>query len=101
MHFSSVIILCLVSLMLSSKPLGSWEPDSFSRNDIHLDRSSSLSQKEYLKVANANEDNIIFYPLSVYNQIVNGLNFRIFLAAQNKLTKEIDIFDCVVNTPFQ
>lgn len=101
MHFSSVIILCLVSLMLSSKPLGSWEPDSFARNDIHLDRSRSLSQKEYLKVANANEDNIIFYPLSVYNQIVNGLNFRIFLAAQNKLTKEIDIFDCVVNTPFQ
>ena len=67
MHFSSVIILCLVSLMLSSKPLGSWEPDSFARNDIHLDRSRSLSQKEYLKVANANEDNIIFYPLSVYN----------------------------------
>ena len=48
-----------------------------------------------------NEDNIIFYPLSVYKQIVNGLNFRIFLAAQNKLTKEIDILDCIINTPFQ
>ena len=32
---------------------------------------------------------------------MNRLNFRIFLAAQNQLTKEIDIFDCVVNTPFQ
>ena len=30
-----------------------------------------------------------------------GLNFRIFLAAQNKLTKEIDILDCIINTPFQ
>lgn len=59
MHFSSVITLCLVSLMLSSKPLGSWEPDSFARNDIHLDRSRSLSQKEYLKVAN--EMKIIFF----------------------------------------
>ena len=37
MHFSSVITLCLVSLILSSKPLGSWEPDTFARNDIHLD----------------------------------------------------------------
>ena len=101
MHFSSVITLCLVSLILSSKPLGSWEPDTFARNDIHLDRSRRLSQTEYLKVENVNEDNIIFYPLSVYKQIVNGLNFRIFLAAQNKLTKEIDILDCIINTPFQ
>ena len=101
MHFSSVITLCLVSLILSSKPLGSWEPDTFARNDIHLDRSRRLSQTEYLKVENVNEDNIIFYPLSVYKPIVNGLNFRIFLAAQNKLTKEIDILDCIINTPFQ
>ena len=101
MHFSSVITLCLVSLILSSKPLGSWEPDTFARNDIHLARSRRLSQTEYLKVENVNEDNIIFYPLSVYKQIVNGLNFRIFLAAQNKLTKEIDILDCIINTPFQ
>ncbi len=101
MHFSSVITLCLVSLILSSKPLGSWEPDTFTRNDIHLDRSRRLSQTEYLKVENVNEDNIIFYLLSVYKQIVNGLNFRIFLAAQNKLTKEIDILDCIINTPFQ
>ena len=101
MHFSSVITLCLVSLILSSKPLGSWEPDTFARNDIHLDRSRRLSQTEYLKVENVNEDNIIFYPLSVSKQIVNGLNFRIFLAAQNKLTKEIDILDCIINTPFQ
>ena len=101
MHFSSVITLCLVSLILSSKLLGSWEPDTFARNDIHLDRSRRLSQTEYLKVENVNEDNIIFYPLSVYKQIVNGLNFRIFLAAQNKLTKEIDILDCIINTPFQ
>ena len=101
MHFSSVITLCLVSLILSSKPLGSWEHDTFARNDIQLDRSRRLSQTEYLKVENVNEDNIIFYPLSVYKQIVNGLNFRIFLAAQNKLTKEIDILDCIINTPFQ
>lgn len=101
MHFSSVITLCLVSLILSSKPLGSWEPDTFARNGIHLDRSRRLSQTEYLKVENVNEDNIIFYPLSVYKQIVNELNFRIFLAAQNKLTKEIDILDCIINTPFQ
>ena len=45
MHFSSVIILCLVSLMLSSKPLGSWEPDSFARNDIHLDRLGAYPKK--------------------------------------------------------
>ena len=101
MHFSSVITLCLVSLILSSKPLGSWEHDTFARNDIQLDRSRRLSQTEYLKVENVNEDNIIVYPLSVYKQIVNGLNFRIFLAAQNKLTKEIDILDCIINTPFQ
>ena len=63
MHFSSVITLCLVSLILSSKSLGSWEPDTFARNDIHLDRSRRLSQTEYLKVENVNENNIIFYPL--------------------------------------
>ena len=101
MHFSSVITLCLVSLILSSKPLGSWEHDTFARNDIQLDRSRRLSQTEYLKVENVNEDNIIFYFFLVYKQIVNGLNFRIFLAAQNKLTKEIDILDCIINTPFQ
>ena len=101
MKYSSVITLCLISFILSSKPLGSWEHDTFARNDIQLDRSRRLSQTEYLKVENVNEDNIIFYPLSVYKQIVNGLNFRIFLAAQNKLTKEIDILDCIINTPFQ
>lgn len=101
MKFSSVITLCLISFILSSKPLGSWEPDTFARDDLYLDRSRSLSEKEYLKVSNSNEDNIFFYPLSVYKQIVNGVNFRIFLAAQNAKTNDIDLFDCIVNTPFQ
>lgn len=101
MKISSVITLCLISFILSSKPLGSWEPDTFARDDLYLDRSRSLSEKEYLKVSNSNEDNIFFYPLSVYKQIVNGMNFRIFLAAQNAKTNDIDIFDCIVNTPFQ
>ena len=101
MKISSVIILCLISFILSSKPLGSWEPDTFARDDLYLDRSRSLSEKEYLKVSNSNEDNILFYPISVYKQIVNGVNFRIFLAAQNTKTNDIDLFDCIVNTPFQ
>lgn len=101
MIFSSVIILCLLSFISSSKPLGSWELDTFARDDLYLDRSRSLAEKEYLKVANTNEDSIFFYPLSVYKQIVNGMNFRIFLAAQNRNTNDIDLFDCVVNTPFQ
>ena len=43
---------------------------------------------------------ILFFILYQYiNKF--GLNFRIFLAAQNKLTKEIDILDCIINTPFQ
>ena len=101
MKFSSVITLCLISFILSSKPLGSWEPDTFARDDLYLDRSRSLSEKEYLKVSNSNEENIFFYPISVYKQIVNGVNFRIFLAAQNTKTNDIDLFDCIVNTPFQ
>lgn len=101
MKISSVITLCLISFILSSKPLGSWEPDTFARDDLYLDRSRSLSEKEYLKVSNSNEDNIFFYPISVYKQIVNGVNFRIFLAAQNTKTNDIDLFDCIVNTPFQ
>ena len=101
MKYSSVITLCLISFILSSKPLGSWEPDTFARDDLYLDRSRSLAEKEYLKVTNANEDFTLFYPLSVYKQIVNGINFRIFLAAQNIKTNDIDLFDCIVNTPFQ
>ena len=56
MKYSSVITLCLISFILSSKPLGSWEPDTFARDDLYLDRSRSLAEKEYLKVTNANED---------------------------------------------
>ena len=46
---------------------------------------------------------ILFFILYQFYQYINkfGLNFRIFLAAQNKLTKEIDILDCIINTPFQ
>lgn len=93
-----IILFSLFLTCLSTKPLGTWEKDTFARDDLYLDRSRSKAQEEYLQNMNLKSEDIDFYPFSVYKQLVNGINFKIFLGAQNRKSNKLELFECIVHT---
>ena len=93
----AICILSLISLVLSQRS-GGWIQDTFASNDIRIDRARSTAEAKFFAETNAKEEEFIIYPFAVYKQLVNGLNYKIFFAAQNIKTNTIELFDYIVYT---
>lgn len=93
----SIIILSLLTLTLCDR-FGGWTKDSFSSNDLRLEKARTTAEKKFFSDTNAKEEDYIIYPFAVYKQLVNGLNYKIFFAAQNIKTNTLELFDYVIYT---
>ena len=89
----AIVLLFLFALATSEEIVGGWVKRSFRENDMNIDRSRVLAEKKYYELTGNNEANSFVEPISVYSQLVNGYNFRIFVSAKNTNSNEFTIHD--------
>ena len=96
----TMLIISLLALILGWRS-GGWTKESFESNDLQIEKARQAAEKRYYERTNTNEKDVIIYPFAIYKQIVNGVNYKIFFAAQNIKTNDIEFFDYIIYTgPF-
>ena len=96
----TILIISLLALILGWRS-GGWTKESFESNDLQIEKARQAAEKRYYERTNTNEKDVIIYPFAIYKQIVNGVNYKIFFAAQNIKTNDIEFFDYIIYTgPF-
>ncbi len=94
MKYLTLSILILASVNTYDIHVGSYLERSFQENDMGIDRARSLTDDE-LKTRHGFE--IVTYPVAVYTQIVNGLNYKILMAMRmDGNTEQVDLFNAIV-----
>lgn len=95
-----ISILFILSFTLCSK-FGSWTKDSLYQFDYRIDKARTTTEKAFFEKTQFKEEDYLIKPFALYNQLVNGLNYKILFSAQNIKTDEYDIYDYVIYTgPF-
>ena len=73
-----ILILVLITFSLcddENQPLGSWKKRSINENSFEIDQSFRRAIKDYSESNDVDFDDII--PLTVYSQVVNGINYKV------------------------
>ena len=74
-----ILILVLLTFSIceddKKKAVGSWEKHSFNENSLEIEQSFRQAAKDYCKTHDVEPDDLI--RLTVYSQLVNGVNYKI------------------------
>ena len=96
----TILVLSLLVFSAAWKT-GGWTKDSFESNDLQIEKARQAAEKRYYERNDSNDEDVVLYPFAVYKQVVNGINYKLFFAAQNIHTNAVEFFDYVVYTgPF-
>ena len=71
-----LVILLLALSQCQDQIDGGWEKRSFNENDLEINEAYNASFEEYKKINSAAEKSDLV-PLTVYTQIVSGMNYKI------------------------
>ena len=71
-----ILVILLLALSQCGEIDGGWEQRSFNENDLGIDGALNTSFEEYKKINSAAEMNDLV-PLTVYTQVVSGMNYKI------------------------
>ena len=77
MKYILILVLLTFSLCEDEKkqPVGGWTKRSFNENSLEIEQSFRLAAKEYCETHNIDPEDLI--RLTVYSQVVNGINYKI------------------------
>ena len=95
--------LILVSLLLAlvSSRTGGWKRESFEANSMILDRCRQQGEDAIRANFGKNDDTTLVYPLEIYSQLVNGMNYRVVYAFYDMYTDEVEVYTSTIYTgPF-
>ena len=94
MKYSLLLFALLYAVVVSQ--MGGWKKGSFAENDMGIDRAYKKAIEEYSK-ENPNADIDSTQRLTIYRQVVNGINYRMtFIDLKSQLNV---IQEYVINTP--
>ena len=71
-----ILVILLLALSKCKDIEGGWQQRSFDENDLGINDALNASFEEYKKINSAAEKNDLV-PLTVYTQIVSGMNYKI------------------------
>ena len=72
----AILIILLLALSQCQDKEGGWQQRSFNENDLGINDAFNASFEEYKKINSAAEKSDLV-PLTVYTQIVSGMNYKI------------------------
>ena len=77
--------------------LGGWQRLSFEMNDLYINSSRQMSET---KITEKTNDEYDLFPLEVYSQVVNGVNYHLLFAGRHFQDKtKIKLFKTTVYKP--
>ena len=95
--------LILISLLLAlvSSRTGGWKRESFEANSMLLDRCRQEGEDTIRANFGKNDDTTLVYPLEIYSQLVNGMNYKVVYALYDLYTDEVEVYTSTIYTgPF-
>lgn len=97
----AVLAILLIAFVSSETLVGGWVKRSFEENDMYINRARVAAEKKYFEQTNSDDSTVDVTPVSIYSQLVNGLNFKIILAARNMNTNDLTMHEFTIyNGPF-
>lgn len=92
------IFIAIILIAFSCQRVGSYVRDSFASNDIRIDRAWKTVLAEYHQMSTLKKEEVDIFPIAIYKQLVNGLNYKVFFGSVNKISNELQLFDYVLYT---
>ena len=71
----AILIFTLLTLTLCEAISGGWEKRSINENSLEINKAFKMAAESYLENKNLEEDDLI--RLTVYSQIVSGINYKV------------------------
>lgn len=92
-------IILLISFFLFANcqiKLGGFEKDSFESNDIRVDKAWRTVETEYYKQTGHNKNDAWLYRVSIYKQLVSGINYKISFVAHDRDKNKVKTYEYIV-----
>lgn len=91
-----LLLIPFLSLAICNIKLGGFEKESFASNDMRVDKSWKTTEKEYFRLTGHNEKDVYLYPIAIYKQLVNGINYKISFAAHDRKQNTVKVYEYMV-----
>ena len=90
------LMLSLISMSFSWSVMnfGKYTKDSFSSKDAKISKAYNYLNKQI--VESTGFSNVQVYPISIYRQILNGINYKILAAVKDEKNKKVDLVNSTV-----
>lgn len=92
----SILTLLLIAFVASETLVGGWVKRSYEENDYNLERARVAAEKKFYEEQKANERAYLITPISVYSQLVNGINFQFIFAVRNRESNDFKMYSYIV-----
>lgn len=83
-----IVVSLLIALVSST---GGWKRQSFESNSMIIDRCRQQGEDSIRAEFGKNDDTTLVYPLEIYSQLVNGINYKSVYAFYDMYSDEIEV----------
>lgn len=87
-----ILAIALPSLM-SASIVGGFYQLPIDKNETMINKTKEQAEKDIVSKSGYSKSNYNFYPLALFDQIVNGVNYKVYYALQKKGSSSADIIE--------